>query len=76
MQDLDHVDITNTIEDIVNLTDHTNNDDSSSVQIDSLNKHLKDLGNIDITDIIEGVNPTDQTNNDDDLLYSIIIMNL
>ncbi|CAJ0648518.1 9633_t:CDS:2 [Entrophospora sp. SA101] len=72
MQDLDNVDITNTIEDIVNLIDQTNNDDllySLSAQIDGLNNHLKDLDNVDITDIIEGVNPTDQTNNNDDLLY-------
>ncbi|CAJ0750511.1 112_t:CDS:1, partial [Entrophospora sp. SA101] len=72
MQDLDSVDITNTIEDIVNLIDQTNNDDllySLSAQIDGLNNHLKDLDNVDITDIIEGVNPTDQTNNNDDLLY-------
>nr|CAG8589828.1 1407_t:CDS:2 [Entrophospora candida] len=53
MQDLDSVDITNTIEDIVNLTDQTNNElqidgllnstgTSFSAQIDSLNNHLKE----------------------------------
>ncbi|CAJ0650628.1 6668_t:CDS:2 [Entrophospora sp. SA101] len=38
MRDLDNVDITNTIEDIVNLTDQTNNE----LQIDGLNNHLKE----------------------------------
>ncbi|CAJ0839260.1 9301_t:CDS:10 [Entrophospora sp. SA101] len=64
MQDLDNVDVNNTIEDIVNLTDQTNSDDLLyllSAQIYNLNNHLKDLDNIDITDII---NSTDQTNNE------------
>ncbi|CAJ0755547.1 16629_t:CDS:10 [Entrophospora sp. SA101] len=68
-RDLDNVDIT----DIVNLTGQTINElqgDSSlnstelsfSAQINSLENRLKDLGKVDITDIIEGEN--------DDLLYS------